>query len=150
MVIIQPLSTRLTKPNFCFHLSIRRSTTFSLETRNAFKFVRCVWGLFPLLVHQSYRWFKYGFSCIRNILIFKLILAITGIFELRVNVENFDRSFTIRRVELSLFVGDLNVLVLTFFIFTLSESYVFLRVKYSIYAKELTLIATTSFLNVFE
>jgi len=30
----QPPSTRLIKPNFCFHLSHRRSTTVSLETRN--------------------------------------------------------------------------------------------------------------------
>ena len=33
-VVIQPLSTRLIKPNFCFHHSHRRSTTVSLETRN--------------------------------------------------------------------------------------------------------------------
>ena len=33
-VVIQPLSTRLINPNFCFHLSHRRSTTVSLETRN--------------------------------------------------------------------------------------------------------------------
>ena len=32
---IQPLSTRLIKPNFCFDLSHRRSTTVSLETRNS-------------------------------------------------------------------------------------------------------------------
>ena len=31
---MQPLSTRLIKPNFCFDLSHRRSTTVSLETRN--------------------------------------------------------------------------------------------------------------------
>ena len=36
-VAIQPLSTRLIKPNFCFHLSHRRSTTVSLETRNPFE-----------------------------------------------------------------------------------------------------------------
>ena len=38
MVVIQPLSTRLIKPNFCFHLSNRRNTTVtvSLETRNLF------------------------------------------------------------------------------------------------------------------
>ena len=30
-VVIQPSSTRLIKPNFCFHLSHRRSTTVSLE-----------------------------------------------------------------------------------------------------------------------
>ena len=35
-MVIQPLSTRLIKPNFCFHLSHRRSTTVSLETRNSF------------------------------------------------------------------------------------------------------------------
>ena len=35
-VVIQPLSTRLIKPNFCFDLSHRRSTTVSLETRNPF------------------------------------------------------------------------------------------------------------------
>ena len=35
-VVIQPLSTRLIKPNFCFHLSHRRSTTVPLETRNPF------------------------------------------------------------------------------------------------------------------
>ena len=35
-VVIQPLSTRLIKPNFCFDLSHRRSTTVSLETRNSF------------------------------------------------------------------------------------------------------------------
>ena len=35
-VVIQPLSTRLIKPNFCFDLSHRRSTTVSLETRNLF------------------------------------------------------------------------------------------------------------------
>ena len=34
MVVIQPLSTRLIKPNFCFDLSHRRSTAVSLETRN--------------------------------------------------------------------------------------------------------------------
>ena len=33
-VLIQPLSTRLIKPNFCFDLSHRRSTTVSLETRS--------------------------------------------------------------------------------------------------------------------
>ena len=33
-VVIQPLSTRLIKPNFCFDLPHRRSTTVSLETRN--------------------------------------------------------------------------------------------------------------------
>ena len=33
MVVTQPLSTRLIKPNFCFHLPHRRSTTVSLETR---------------------------------------------------------------------------------------------------------------------
>ena len=31
-MVIQPLSTRLIKPNFCFDLSHRRSTTVSLET----------------------------------------------------------------------------------------------------------------------
>ena len=36
-VVIQPLSTRLIKPNFCFDLSHRRSTTVSLETRNPFR-----------------------------------------------------------------------------------------------------------------
>ena len=35
-MVIQPLSTRLIKPNFCFDLSYRRSTTVSLETRNPF------------------------------------------------------------------------------------------------------------------
>jgi len=40
MVVIQPLSTRLIKPNFCFDLSHRRSTTVSLETRNSFKIQR--------------------------------------------------------------------------------------------------------------
>ena len=39
-VVISPLSTRLIKPNFCFDLSHRRSTTVSLETRNLF-IVRC-------------------------------------------------------------------------------------------------------------
>ena len=34
-MVIQPLSTRLIKPNFCFDLSHRRSTTVSLETRNS-------------------------------------------------------------------------------------------------------------------
>jgi len=34
-VVIQPLSTRLIQPNFCFDLSHRRSTTVSLETRNS-------------------------------------------------------------------------------------------------------------------
>ena len=33
-MVISPLSTRLIKPNFCFDLSHRRSTTVSLETRN--------------------------------------------------------------------------------------------------------------------
>ena len=33
-VLIQPLSTRLIKPNFCFDLSHRSSTTVSLETRS--------------------------------------------------------------------------------------------------------------------
>ena len=36
MVVIQPLSTHLIKPNFCFDLSHRRSTTVSLETRFLF------------------------------------------------------------------------------------------------------------------
>jgi len=36
-VVIQPLSTRLIKPNFCFDLSHRRSTTVSLETKNSNK-----------------------------------------------------------------------------------------------------------------
>ena len=31
-VVIQPSSTRLIKPKFCFHLSHRRSTTVSLQT----------------------------------------------------------------------------------------------------------------------
>ena len=35
-MVIQHLSTRLIKPNFCFHLPHRRSTTVSLETRNPF------------------------------------------------------------------------------------------------------------------
>ena len=35
-MVIQPLSTPLIKPNFCFDLSHRRSTTVSLETRNSF------------------------------------------------------------------------------------------------------------------
>ena len=35
-MVIQPLSTRLIKPNFCFDLPHRRSTTVSLETRNSF------------------------------------------------------------------------------------------------------------------
>ena len=35
-VVISLLSTRLIKPNFCFDLSHRRSTTVSLETRNLF------------------------------------------------------------------------------------------------------------------
>ena len=35
-MVIQPLSTRLIKPNFCFDLPHRRSTTVSLETRNPF------------------------------------------------------------------------------------------------------------------
>ena len=34
-MVIQPLSTRLIKPNFFFDLSHRRSTTVSLETRNS-------------------------------------------------------------------------------------------------------------------
>ena len=34
-MVIQPLSTHLIKPNFCFDLSHRRSTTVSLETRNS-------------------------------------------------------------------------------------------------------------------
>ena len=34
MVVIQPLSTHLIKPNFCFDLSHGHSTTVSLETRN--------------------------------------------------------------------------------------------------------------------
>ena len=34
MVVIQPLSTCSIKPNICFDLSNRRSTTVSLETRN--------------------------------------------------------------------------------------------------------------------
>ena len=33
-MVIQPLSTRLIEPNFCFDLPHRRSTTVSLETRN--------------------------------------------------------------------------------------------------------------------
>ena len=36
-MVIQPLSTRLIKPNFCFDFSHRRSTTVSLETRNSKK-----------------------------------------------------------------------------------------------------------------
>ena len=36
-MVIQPLSTRLIKPNICFDLSHRRSTTVSLETRNSFQ-----------------------------------------------------------------------------------------------------------------
>ena len=40
-IIIQPLSTRLIKPNFCFDLSHRRSTTVSLETRNSIAIYRC-------------------------------------------------------------------------------------------------------------
>ena len=36
-MVISPLSTRLIKPNFCFDLSHRRSTTVSLETRNSFQ-----------------------------------------------------------------------------------------------------------------
>ena len=35
-MVISPLSTRLIKPNFCFDLSHRRSTTVSLETRNLY------------------------------------------------------------------------------------------------------------------
>ena len=35
-MVIQPLSTCLIKPNFCFDLSHRHSTTVSLETRNPF------------------------------------------------------------------------------------------------------------------
>ena len=35
-VVIQHLSTRLIKPNFCFDLPHRRSTTVSLETRNPY------------------------------------------------------------------------------------------------------------------
>ena len=38
-MVIQPLSTRLIKPNFCFDLSHRRSTSVSLETRNLFTFL---------------------------------------------------------------------------------------------------------------
>ena len=34
-MVILPLPTRLIKPNFCFDLSHRRSTTVSLETRNS-------------------------------------------------------------------------------------------------------------------
>ena len=34
-MVIQPLPTRLIKPNFCFDFSHRRSTTVSLETRNS-------------------------------------------------------------------------------------------------------------------
>ena len=39
-VVIQPLSTRLIKPNFFFDLSHRRSTTVSLETRNSLSMTR--------------------------------------------------------------------------------------------------------------
>jgi len=39
-VVIQPLSTRLIKPNFCFDLPHRRSTTVSLETRNPFTILK--------------------------------------------------------------------------------------------------------------
>ena len=38
-VVIQPLSTRLIKPNFCLDLPHRRSTTVSLETRNPFTII---------------------------------------------------------------------------------------------------------------
>ena len=41
------LSTRLIKPNFCFHLSHRRSTTGSLKTRN------------PWIKCTDFRWFIY-------------------------------------------------------------------------------------------
>lgn len=40
-VVFQPLSTRLMKPNFCFPLSHRRSTTVSLETRNPINLPYC-------------------------------------------------------------------------------------------------------------
>ena len=46
--VIQPLSTRLIKPNFCFHLSHRRSTTVSLETRNPSDTLRLPYFLFWL------------------------------------------------------------------------------------------------------
>ena len=35
-MVIQPLSTHLIKPNFCFHLFQQCSTTVSLETRSPF------------------------------------------------------------------------------------------------------------------
>ena len=41
MVVIQPLSTCLIKPNFCFDLPHRRSTTVSLETRNPMIILVC-------------------------------------------------------------------------------------------------------------
>ena len=40
-VVIQPLSTRLIKANFCFDFSHRRSTTVSSETRNPTERTNC-------------------------------------------------------------------------------------------------------------
>ena len=52
-MVIQPLSTRLIKPNFCFDLSHRRSTTVSLETRNLFFITRLKSSLEVLLQQNT-------------------------------------------------------------------------------------------------
>ena len=49
-VVIQRLSTRLIKPNFCSHLSDPSSTTVSLETRNPFYHATC---LFQFPAHKT-------------------------------------------------------------------------------------------------
>ena len=53
-VVIQPLSTRLINPNFCFHLSHRRSTTVSLETRNPFQSLALLFGKGLMLATSSF------------------------------------------------------------------------------------------------
>ena len=61
MVVIQPLSTRLIKPNFCFNLSHRRSTTVSLETRNSFKIIS--FGLIFFSYFLSIPILDFGIAC---------------------------------------------------------------------------------------
>ena len=70
MVVVQPLSTRVIKPNFCFDLPHQRSTTVSLETRNPLSFFIHQGFTVTVVINQQgpelnlvyFDWLSYTFS----------------------------------------------------------------------------------------
>ena len=79
-VVIQPLSTRLIKLNFCFDLSHRRSTTASLETRNS---LTLTWSMGrKLALHFTFYHSICSISCLLEFLIYVSLFQLIGTFSI--------------------------------------------------------------------